>query len=123
MYDFVWDMTENDWKTYMEHCKTNSIVVTDDMYGQLWCGDVCFEFMIYDNDISYCTSYLYGEEGGYADTSDGVPYNEKDNDVEVPLDCKTFNEFKENIEVQIINMANENKDWDIWLSVETHKWH
>lgn len=125
VYNFIWDMTEEQWKSYMEVCKKTKLNDhDDDMYGQLWCGDVCFEFMLYDTETYCCMSYVYGEDGGYSNTiEDNTPYNEVYNDIYLTLNWDSYDEWKTNIEKQIIDMAEKNDNWKAWLTAKTHRWH
>jgi len=123
--EFIWRMTEENWKN-LEHDRAASIndELSDDydFYGQMYVGDYCVEF-IASNDgnamLLFTNVYQLFVDDDYSYTKDGVPYSLIDGCIYVPK-AKSFEEFKALCEREFIinigtefdeNFANKKCEW------------
>ena len=105
---FKWDMTESEWKRMIdEHVnhKDNS----NNVYGNLYVGKLCIDFCHTKDESAwylYVSVFEIGKDTGYGYTVEGnVPYDLLDNEIQIPVKCKTFDNFKREIEKRVKQMV------------------
>lgn len=110
---FVWEMTEKDFRELLDPTPKD-YGCPDGPFGQLYCGDVCVDFMRFDDEMNnhrtYCTPghyiFVAGIETGYGYTEDDVPYDLISDIMRFPYKKQTdFNSFKQNFEKALIRYA------------------
>ena len=103
---FTWNMTEKQWKDYVyDHkCKgerNRTLSDSADCYGNCMIGKLCIDFCHTLDDSAwypYSSLFCLDIDDGYGYTEDGRPYSLLDNDIKVPINCKTFDSFKREFE-------------------------
>ena len=111
---FVWDMTDDQFKTLMAPQDDDTPEDLRDYCGAVFFGNFKLEFIRTEDD-PYCNCYQYGANdnfggcGPYAYLSDGTPYDERFQIDEAICITKrrTFEHFAENIEKQVISVLNQ----------------
>ena len=79
--DFIWDLTEEDWKKYPKEIQNNlesyGCYNTAGVVGNCWIGELCFDFRAWGDETGAAFGYeLYvGGVNGHNETEDGYPYD------------------------------------------------
>ena len=125
--EFIWNMTEDNWKN-MEHDRNVSshydLSDNYDFYGQMYVGDYCVEFIVSDSNkdtmFAFTNVYQLFVDGDYAYTNEGIPYSLINGYIYVPK-AKTFDEFKALCEREFVynigtefneDFANKKCEWN-----------
>lgn len=118
--EFVWDLTEKNWKEYPEEMLRNldafDCYNTAGVVGSCRIGDLCFDFRAWGDENGAALGYeLYvgGVDSGYNETPNGYPYDlvteygEFDLGV-LDLPLEQFKETAERVLREFILKANDN---------------
>lgn len=110
---FKWTMTERDWENFMHDNEIeNEESIGDGFYGNCYVGNLCADIhhtLDYTDWYAYINLYGLGIDDGYGETPFfKIPYTLLDYDFKVPVDCDTFEEFKECFEKNFEECINSN---------------
>ena len=113
--NFVWNMTEENWKNlYNDHKSRDcdSLSSDFDFYGNCYIGHLCADIQHTGDDSDDTSWYAFvnvfglGIDDGYGETESGIPYSLVHCDFSVPMDCDTFESFKEAFEKNFTEAIN-----------------
>ena len=111
-----WTMTEKEWKDYVHDHKTKSddskyLSTSADCYGNIIAGKICCDF-IHSLDVDawypYVNTFCLDRDTGYGYTEEDRPYDLLDAEFSVPINCKTFDNFKKECEKRFMAMIKDN---------------
>jgi len=101
---FVWNMSETQYKNLIaDHNAKGSdqFSIDADIYGQCRIGTLCADIqhsLDEDNWYAFANVYALGVDEGYGETESGIPYTLLNDGPAVPMDAKSFDEFKAQFE-------------------------
>lgn len=104
---FAWDMTEENWKNYVSDHRShnlNNLSKNADVYGCCRVGKLKTDFQhtLDPGDwYPYVNLFCLDVDDGYGDV-DGRPYALFEHNIEVPIDAKSFDEFKAVFEIRFL---------------------
>ena len=105
--EFIWKMTEENWKNMMHDINVNDYrELSNDynFYGQLYIGDYCIEFVAddagKDGILMFTNIYQLYVDDGYEE-QDGIPYSLIDAYIDIPK-ANNFEEFKKICEQEVV---------------------
>ena len=104
---FKWNMKESEWKRMIDE-HINHKDSSDNVYGNLYVGKLCIDFVhTKDDDAWYLFPEVFelGKDTGYGYTPSNVPYDYLDSDFKIPVRCKTFDSFKAKVEKLVKDMV------------------
>ncbi len=106
--EFIWKMTEENWKNMMHDANVNDCdELSDDynFYGQMFVGDYCVEFLVEDFEedgfLIFTNFYQLYINNGYGITPDGIPYELIDDYFKIPK-TNNFIDFKYQCEKEFL---------------------
>lgn len=105
--EFIWNMTEKNWKNLMHDANVNNydkLSKDYNFYGQLYIGDYCIEFVAddagKDGILMFTNIYQLYVDDGYGE-QDGIPYSLIDAYIDIPK-ANNFEEFKKICEQEVV---------------------
>ena len=111
--NFVWNMTEENWKNMLldhKNGRNGKLSKDANTYGSVCVGHVKVDFVhtLCKGDW-YCFTnvFVHGIDTGYSRTSDGKPYCLLNESPKVPIRCKTFDSFKKTFEKMLLEFIDE----------------
>lgn len=123
MMNFVWDMTAKNWRNLMKDHKgfdnyDNYSFSNDfEFYGNCYIGHLSADIQHTCDPSDNTSWYAYvnifglGIDDGYGETTKGkIPYSLLNYGFKVPMNCKTFKEFKQIFEKNFEEAINSNKE-------------
>ena len=106
---FMWDMTNDEFKALMVHGKDSEGLDLSDYLGAVFFGNFKLEFIWNDVAGAFNNLFWYGQEDrpgyAYAYLEDGTPYEELDPPFVIPK-RRTFEAFAKNVEAQVTRLLN-----------------
>lgn len=124
--EFIWKMTEENWKNMMHDANVNDydeLSKDYNFYGQLYIGDYCIEFVAddagKDGILMFTNIYQLFIDDGYGEDKNGIPYSLTDLYIDIPKANK-FEDFKNLCERQFAagvglyfneKVANKKCEW------------
>jgi hypothetical protein len=130
--NFVWNMTEKNWRNFLHDSKKKNIGHFSedcDYYGNCCIGNLCAEIMHTCDDsdetswYSYTNIYALGIDDGYGYTRENeTPYTLISDGFQVPANCKTFESFKATFEKRFEELIESNEKWKELANMPLGNW-
>lgn len=113
--NFIWEMTEKQWKQLKrDHStgKTSKLSNHAGFYGSCLIGSLKADIqhtLDKDDWYPFANIFAHGVDTGYATTANDIPYALLNDSPKVPIRSKSFQSFKKNFE----------KDFETYITADT----